>query len=125
MKRIFPAVAVWFVTSISPATAETELPLDGVYEGGAADIGKIRLIVEGRDAFVRILAKGCIGMVEGHLAKHSSGELFLVASDYQTSKCAIGISPTGKFSMSLRQGPECSYHHGAACSFNGFVERVR
>lgn len=125
MRKKTALAALIFASYASPLLAETGYPMDGVYEGGASDIGKIRLIVDGRDAFVRILAKGCIGLVEGRLAKNNAGELFLVASDYETSQCAIAISTGNKFSMTLRQGPECSYHHGAACSFNGFVERVR
>lgn len=41
-----------FANYASPLPTETDYLMDVVYEGGASDIGKIRLIVNGRDAFV-------------------------------------------------------------------------
>jgi hypothetical protein len=94
----------------------------GVYEG---EKGSLRVIVDGRDVGVTVKTPGCLGSVEGRLARNDAGQLFMVSSAYEEDSCAIAIQPHGKFSFSMRQGSECSYNHGAACSFNGFVERVR
>lgn len=117
--------AILTSSALTATPASSEYLLDGVYEGAARDLGAVRVVVDGRDAVIRILAQGCLGIVEGRLAKNKTGDLFLVASDYAVSQCALAITPHGKFSFSLEQGPECTYHHGAMCSFNGFVERVR
>lgn len=124
MKAVVSA-AILSSSVLTAAPASGEYLLDGVYEGAARDLGSVRVVVDGRDAVIRILAQGCIGIVEGRLAKNNTGDLFLVASDYAVSQCAVAITPHGKFSFSLEQGLECTYHHGALCSFDGFVERVR
>jgi hypothetical protein len=94
----------------------------GVYEG---EKGSLRVIVDGRDVGVTVKIPGCLGSVDGYLARNDSGQLFIVSSAYKEDSCAIAIQPNGESSFSMRQGPECSYNHGAACSFNGSVERVR
>jgi hypothetical protein len=96
--------------------------LSGVYEG---ERGSLKVIVDGNDVGVTVRKAGCLGSVEGFLARNGSGHLFIVSSSYQKDSCAIAIESFGKFSFSMTQGPECSYHHGASCSFNGFVERVQ
>jgi hypothetical protein len=94
----------------------------GVYEG---ERGTLRVTVDGSDIGVTVKTPGCLGSVEGFLARNDAGQLFMVSSNYKTDSCAIAIQAHGKSSFSTRQGPECSYNHGAACSFDGFVERVR
>jgi len=107
------------------SAAYSEDLMSGTYESKSRDESLLRVIVDGRHAGVTVKTRGCLGSVEGYLARNRKGELFLVSSSYEEDMCAIAIEPHGRFSFSMREGPECSDLHGFACSFNGFMERVR
>lgn len=97
---------------------------DGTYEGGGENGSTLRVIVDGTDVAVNVSGVGCLGMVEGFLARNDQGDLFLVSSSYADDQCAVAILPQGQFSFAMRAGPECSIYHGAACGFDGYVQRV-
>lgn len=124
MARIIVLSAA-LVALLGAGPASAEDLRDGVYESKIQGGGVLRVIVDGRDVGVSVKTVGCLGNVEGTLARNKAGDLFMVSSNYAVDQCAISIAPSGKFGFSMRQGPECSYNHGAACDFNGFVERVR
>jgi hypothetical protein len=96
--------------------------MSGVYEGEGSSL---RVVVDGRDVGVTVRVPGRLGSVEGSLARNDAGRLFIVSSAYKDDSCAIAVQPHGRFSFSMKQGPECSYNHGAGCSFDGLVERAR
>jgi hypothetical protein len=124
MARII-VLSVALVAAVCVGAAFADDLRDGVYESKLQGRGVLRVIVDGRDIGVSVKTVGCLGNVEGILARNKAGDLFLVSSNYAEDQCAIAITPSGKFAFSMRQGPECSYSHGASCDFNGFVERVR
>lgn len=113
------------VAAVSAGHASAQDLRDGVYEMKIEGGGVLRAIVDGRDVGVTVKTVGCLGSVEGTLAHNKAGDLFMVSSAYKDDGCAIAITPSGKFAFTMKQGPECSYNHGAACDFNGLVERVR
>jgi hypothetical protein len=108
-----------------PSIGWSQDVLEGVYEGQGQEGGQVRMIVDGKDVGVSIKMKGCLGYVEGYFANNRKGDTFLLSSEYKEDGCAIAIGKHGKFAVSLRQGPECTQLHGAACSFNGWLDRVR
>lgn len=108
----------------APLAAEP-FPKSGTYEGSAEYNGRLRVVVDGREAAIFLKAANCVGFVEGHLARNPRGEVFLLSSGYKTDGCAVRLEVDGAFYMYLKPGPECTSLHGAACGFGGYVERVR
>jgi hypothetical protein len=118
-------LTITLAATVSAGAAVAQDLRNGVYESKIQGGGVLRVIVDGQDVGITVKTVGCLGSVEGSLAHNQAGDLFMVSSNYEKDSCAIAIAPSGKFSFSTRQGPGCSYHHGAACDFNGYVERVR
>jgi len=57
----------------------------------------------------------CIGHLEGHVEKRSTG-LFILAEN-----CEISLSLRDDGGLDLDQGPGCSWYHGAYCNLSGSV----
>ncbi len=93
----------------------------GTYRGDTEYNTTVVVNIQGKRAWASIIANGCLGDVEGKLARNDAGQLYLVDDLYKESQCAIAIIPDSATSFQTEQGPECSYHHGAACDFNAYV----
>lgn len=105
---------------VGSAAHAQQLP-DGTYRNGSQEGMSLQVSLVNNRVEVSVGTVGCLGLVEGWLGHNPSGQLFIVADDYEQSQCVIQIFPEGGRGFRMQQGPGCIYHHGAACSFEGTV----
>lgn len=103
--------------ALSPAAVEAEEIMSGTYGGE-----RLRVAVDGEDVGLKVVAVGCIGELNGRLARNESGEIFIMSND--EPRCVLSVTPRDEVSFSIRQHQNCTHYHGAACSFEGNVRRT-
>lgn len=112
--------ALLLVISAAETGYAQQLP-DGTYRNGSQDGMSLQVTLQNNRVEVSTSTIGCLGVVEGWLGHNTSGQLFVVADDYEQSQCVIQLFPESGRGFRMQQGQGCSYHHGAACSFEGTV----
>ncbi|WP_206539640.1 hypothetical protein [Ruegeria sp. ANG-S4] len=118
-KRAFLGGLAFIAATGSGASAQDIS--QGAYQGVTEYNTSVAVTIEAKRASITASANGCLGFVEGRLARNSTDQLFLVDDLYNESQCAIAIIPESSTSFRTIEGPECSYHHGAGCDFNALV----
>jgi hypothetical protein len=84
--------------------------LQGRYSGNG-----LKVIFRKDQAEITYAGHLCIGHLEGHVEKRSTG-LFIVAEN-----CEISLSLRDDGGLDLDQGPGCTWYHGAYCNLSGLV----
>ncbi len=110
------------IALIAPAAAHAQEIQNGNYRGDTEFNTTVVVNIKGKRADITILANGCLGYVEGKLARNDKGQLFLVDDLYNESQCAVALIPQSATSFLTQEGPECSYHHGFSCNFDALVQ---
>jgi hypothetical protein len=106
-----------------------ELEMEGVFHGrgeGEMDLQIVALEFGSRQFGVAVQTGGrdCSGDLRGVATATDATTIVLAKKKEADRSCRLVLKFSNTFQKVAISGKDCSYYHGASCSFNGIVNRI-
>jgi hypothetical protein len=120
MKGLGACVAL-FVCSGAASSQQRSAPMPGSFQGSDLTLR----IERNLNTAIRIGGR-CRGSIAGPAQQVDRSTLVLSKKEpHQEKACRVTIKFAQDFRSAVLEESECSYYHGAGCSFIGSVQRTR
>jgi hypothetical protein len=120
-------------TSLGPALADPiirELNMEGIFHGTGEGVLDLQIIAVDFDLHrfgiaIQTGARDCSGDLRGVAKAPDATTIVLAKKKVADRSCSLVLKFSNDFQKVAISGKNCSYYHGASCSFDGVVHRIK